>query len=82
MPGVNDAHLHAAWLGARWPHLFFPTPRRTSSRPAGWCAPTPTVGTPCATRGACSPSSASRATPSPGSGRARTRARRDASAPR
>lgn len=23
MPGVNDAHLHAAWLGARWPHLFF-----------------------------------------------------------
>lgn len=23
IPGVNDAHLHAAWLGARWPHLFF-----------------------------------------------------------
>lgn len=23
LPGVNDAHLHAAWLGARWPHLFF-----------------------------------------------------------
>ncbi|MFS0893110.1 amidohydrolase family protein [Microbacterium sp. 179-I 3D3 NHS] len=21
--GINDAHLHAAWLGARWPHLFF-----------------------------------------------------------
>ncbi|KHK95467.1 hypothetical protein LK09_18900 [Microbacterium mangrovi] len=23
LPGINDAHLHAAWLGARWPHLFF-----------------------------------------------------------
>lgn len=23
IPGVNDAHLHGAWLGARWPHLFF-----------------------------------------------------------
>lgn len=23
IPGLNDAHLHAAWLGARWPHLFF-----------------------------------------------------------
>lgn len=23
IPGINDAHLHAAWLGARWPHLFF-----------------------------------------------------------
>lgn len=23
VPGINDAHLHAAWLGARWPHLFF-----------------------------------------------------------
>ena len=23
VPGLNDAHLHAAWLGARWPHLFF-----------------------------------------------------------
>ncbi len=29
IPGVNDAHLHAAWLGARWPHLFF------SDAPAG-----------------------------------------------
>lgn len=23
VPGINDAHLHGAWLGARWPHLFF-----------------------------------------------------------
>jgi hypothetical protein len=23
---VNDAHLHAAWLGARWPHLFSDVP--------------------------------------------------------
>ncbi len=23
VPGINDGHLHAAWLGARWPHLFF-----------------------------------------------------------
>jgi len=20
LPGINDAHLHATWLGARWPH--------------------------------------------------------------
>lgn len=23
MPGINDSHLHAAWLGARWPSLIF-----------------------------------------------------------
>lgn len=23
MPGINDSHLHGAWLGARWPHTFF-----------------------------------------------------------
>lgn len=23
MPGINDSHLHAAWLGARWPALLF-----------------------------------------------------------
>ena len=23
IPGINDSHLHAAWLGARWPHTFF-----------------------------------------------------------
>ncbi|MBN9613496.1 MAG: hypothetical protein J0H64_08580, partial [Actinobacteria bacterium] len=23
IPGINDPHLHAAWLGARWPHTFF-----------------------------------------------------------
>lgn len=22
LPGVNDSHLHAGWLGARWPHLI------------------------------------------------------------
>ncbi|QWF85388.1 Imidazolonepropionase [Amycolatopsis sp. CA-230715] len=22
LPGINDAHLHAAWLGARWPHTI------------------------------------------------------------
>lgn len=23
LPGINDSHLHATWLGARWPHTFF-----------------------------------------------------------
>jgi predicted amidohydrolase YtcJ len=23
MPGINDSHLHATWLGARWPSLLF-----------------------------------------------------------
>lgn len=23
MPGINDSHLHATWLGARWPNTFF-----------------------------------------------------------
>ena len=23
LPGINDGHLHAAWLGARWPRIFF-----------------------------------------------------------
>ncbi|CAN7223515.1 amidohydrolase [Devosia sp. LjRoot3] len=23
LPGINDAHLHGSWLGARWPSLFF-----------------------------------------------------------
>lgn len=22
LPGINDSHLHATWLGARWPHLI------------------------------------------------------------
>ncbi|MFE0019607.1 amidohydrolase [Amycolatopsis sp. NPDC059021] len=22
LPGINDTHLHAAWLGARWPHTL------------------------------------------------------------
>ncbi|GAA1994156.1 hypothetical protein GCM10009754_86910 [Amycolatopsis minnesotensis] len=22
LPGINDSHLHAAWLGARWPHTL------------------------------------------------------------
>ncbi|MBL5974216.1 MAG: hypothetical protein D3X82_10750 [Candidatus Leucobacter sulfamidivorax] len=26
IPGVNDSHLHGAWLGARWPHTFFGAP--------------------------------------------------------
>lgn len=26
LPGINDSHLHAAWLGARWPHTFFGAP--------------------------------------------------------
>ncbi|MFJ4044636.1 amidohydrolase [Microbacterium sp. NPDC089987] len=34
LPGINDAHLHGAWLGARWPHLFFSdTP--PAEQPAG-----------------------------------------------
>ncbi|MFF2052519.1 amidohydrolase [Leifsonia sp. NPDC058194] len=23
LPGINDSHLHAAWLGAMWPHTVF-----------------------------------------------------------
>lgn len=23
LPGINDSHLHASWLGARWPHTLF-----------------------------------------------------------
>ncbi|MFE6776255.1 amidohydrolase [Streptomyces sp. NPDC057702] len=23
LPGINDAHLHATWLGAMWPHTLF-----------------------------------------------------------
>lgn len=23
IPGINDSHLHGAWLGARWPHTLF-----------------------------------------------------------
>ena len=34
IPGVNDAHLHAAWLGARWPHLFF-SPAPSAEQPSG-----------------------------------------------
>jgi predicted amidohydrolase YtcJ len=26
LPGINDSHLHGAWLGARWPHTFFNAP--------------------------------------------------------
>ncbi|WP_091231295.1 amidohydrolase [Microbacterium sp. 3J1] len=40
VPGINDAHLHAAWLGARWPHLFFgDTP--PEQQPAGRLVSTP-----------------------------------------
>lgn len=26
LPGINDAHLHGSWLGARWPHTLFAAP--------------------------------------------------------
>ncbi|MFT7867569.1 MULTISPECIES: amidohydrolase [Amycolatopsis] len=26
LPGINDAHLHATWLGARWPHPLLGVP--------------------------------------------------------
>lgn len=26
LPGINDSHVHGAWLGARWPHTFFDAP--------------------------------------------------------
>ncbi|MFJ1759276.1 amidohydrolase [Amycolatopsis sp. NPDC088138] len=26
LPGINDAHLHATWLGARWPHPLLGPP--------------------------------------------------------
>jgi len=31
VPGVNDAHLHAGWLGARWPHIILPASDTTPS---------------------------------------------------
>ncbi|MDQ1136315.1 putative amidohydrolase YtcJ [Microbacterium sp. SORGH_AS 1204] len=31
VPGVNDAHLHAGWLGARWPHTILPASDTTPS---------------------------------------------------
>ncbi|MFS6528609.1 amidohydrolase family protein [Microbacterium aurugineum] len=34
IPGINDAHLHAAWLGARWPHLFF-SDTSSAEQPSG-----------------------------------------------
>lgn len=34
LPGINDAHIHAVWLGARWPELMFETPGES------WHAPT------------------------------------------
>ncbi|WP_217183174.1 amidohydrolase family protein [Streptomyces sp. AC495_CC817] len=39
LPGINDAHLHAAWLGARWPHLFF-SDSPTGHHPTGRLATT------------------------------------------
>lgn len=40
VPGINDAHLHGAWLGARWPHLFFSdTP--PEQQPSGRLVSTP-----------------------------------------
>lgn len=26
LPGINDAHIHAVWFGARWPDLMFEAP--------------------------------------------------------
>ncbi|GAT72453.1 hypothetical protein MHM582_0926 [Microbacterium sp. HM58-2] len=40
IPGVNDAHLHAAWLGARWPHLFF-SEDPAAHQPSGRLVSTP-----------------------------------------
>lgn len=31
IPGINDSHLHACWLGARWPHTFFGASADTSA---------------------------------------------------
>jgi predicted amidohydrolase YtcJ len=28
LPGINDAHVHAAWLGASWPKLMFENPEK------------------------------------------------------
>ena len=40
LPGINDSHLHAAWLGARWPHTFFGAPDpEAAARVAGVLAP-------------------------------------------
>lgn len=37
IPGINDSHLHALWLGARWPDFFFgddgPVPHEGGGEP-------------------------------------------------
>lgn len=35
LPGINDSHVHAAWLGARWPHTFFGSGHREGARVEG-----------------------------------------------
>ena len=34
IPGINDSHLHACWLGARWPHTFFGASPEVTDQPA------------------------------------------------
>jgi predicted amidohydrolase YtcJ len=31
LPGINDAHLHATWLGARWPHPLLGPPHEETA---------------------------------------------------
>lgn len=33
LPGINDAHLHATWLGARWPDTLLPGPTPVPTSP-------------------------------------------------
>lgn len=35
LPGINDSHLHASWLGARWPHTLFGGPDPELDGPDG-----------------------------------------------
>ena len=40
LPGINDSHLHATWLGARWPHTFFGAPDpEAAAKVSGMLAP-------------------------------------------
>ncbi|MFE6995518.1 amidohydrolase [Microbacterium sp. NPDC057659] len=33
LPGINDAHLHASWLGALWPRTVFGAPHEPTTEP-------------------------------------------------
>jgi predicted amidohydrolase YtcJ len=44
LPGINDSHLHACWLGAMWPATFFGGEGFDAAAPGGEPAPPPAHG--------------------------------------